>query len=39
MIAEPGPVEGFIEHLQAKLDQKLDRGEILPDTLDLVDYL
>lgn len=39
VIAEPGPVEGFIEHLQAKLDQKLDRGEILPDTLDLADYL
>lgn len=39
VIAEPGPVESFIDQLQAKLDVKLDRNEAPPDALDLEDYL
>lgn len=39
VLAEPGPVELFIDQLQAKLNMKLDRDETPPDTLSLEDYL
>lgn len=38
-IAEPGPVESFIDQLQAKLDKKLDHNETPPDTLSFEDYV
>lgn len=39
VIAEPGPVENFMNHLQAKLDRKLSHDLNAPDTLNLEDYL
>ena len=35
---EPGPVEDFLQHLQAKLDEKLENGHP-PDTPTLTDIL
>lgn len=39
VVAEPGPVESFLDQLQAKLDKKLDHDESTPDTLSLEDFL